>query len=204
LISEVTEVDSSYCIPDIIWDRIVPLLLPSSSLSSSTHRKKKKTGRPIMDDRKAMSAIFYILRTGCQWKALPRSLGASSTVHVRFQEWRKEGVFKRMWIDGLLVCDENNTIDWKWQAMDGVITKAPLGGKKAQDQIPERSKSGTKRSIPVDGQGVPIGVSVDCANRHDMKMSKATLQSIVIYRPEPTNRSKQHMCLDKGYDYPEV
>jgi hypothetical protein len=37
-----------------------------------------------------------------------------------------------------------------------------------------------------------------------MKMSKATLQSIVIYRPEPTIRSKQHMCLDKDYDYPEV
>lgn len=91
---------------------------------------KMKTGRPRMDDRKAMSAIFYVLRTGCQWKALPRSLGASSTVHDRFQEWRKEGVFKRMWIDGLSVYDEDNTIDWKWQAMDGVITKAPLGGKK--------------------------------------------------------------------------
>jgi hypothetical protein len=37
-----------------------------------------------------------------------------------------------------------------------------------------------------------------------MKMSKATLQSIVIYRPEPTIRSKQHMCLDKGYNLPEV
>jgi hypothetical protein len=37
-----------------------------------------------------------------------------------------------------------------------------------------------------------------------MKMSKATLQSVVIYRPEPTVRSKQHMCLDKGYDFPEV
>ena len=37
-----------------------------------------------------------------------------------------------------------------------------------------------------------------------MKMSKATLQSIVIYRPEPTIRSKRHMCLDKGYDFPEV
>ena len=35
-------------------------------------------------------------------------------------------------------------------------------------------------------------------------MSKATLQNIVIYRPEPTMRSKQHMCLDKGYDFPEV
>jgi len=62
LISEFTGVDFSYCIPDVIWDRIAPLLLPPSS----THRKKKKkkTGRPRMDDRKAMSAIFYVLRTG--------------------------------------------------------------------------------------------------------------------------------------------
>ena len=63
---------------------------------------------------------------------------------------------------------------------------------------------GIKRSIVVDAKGVPIGVSVDGANRHDMKMSKATLQNRVIYRPEPTMRSKQHMCLDKGYDFPEV
>jgi transposase len=37
-------------------------------------KKKKKAGRPRMNDKKAMSAIFYVLRTGCQWKALPRSL----------------------------------------------------------------------------------------------------------------------------------
>jgi putative transposase len=123
LISEVTGVDSSYCIPAVVWDRIIALLsLPS--------RRKKKTGRPRMDDRKAMSAIFYVLRTGCQWNALPRSLGASSTVHDRFQEWRRAGVFKRMWIDGLAKYDKKTGIDWKWQAMDGVITKAPLGRKK--------------------------------------------------------------------------
>jgi putative transposase len=79
-----------------------------------------------------------------------------------------------------------------------------LGEKNTGPNPTDRSKSGTKRSILVDGKGVPIGVSVDGANRHDMKMSKATLQSIVIYRPEPTIKSKQHMCLDKGYDYPEV
>lgn len=62
-----------------------------------------------------------------------------------------------------------------------------------------QKKTGTKRSILIDGKGVPVG-----ANRYDMKMSKATLQSIVIYRPVPTHRSKQHMCPDKGYDYPEV
>jgi transposase len=63
-----------------------------------------------------MSAIFYVLRTGCQWNALPRSLGASSTVHDRFQEWRSAGVFKRMWIDGLSAYDKKTGIDWKWQA----------------------------------------------------------------------------------------
>ena len=83
-----------------------------------------------MDDRKAMNAIFYIACTGCQWKALPRSLGASITVHDRFQQWREDGVFKRMWIDGLKIYDKKVGINWKWQSMDGVITKAPLGGKK--------------------------------------------------------------------------
>ncbi|MFY9797740.1 MAG: transposase, partial [Candidatus Nitrosopolaris sp.] len=80
VVSKLTGVGSAYEIPDVLWDRIVPLL-PS-------HKRKKKAGRPRMNDRKAMSAIFYVLRTGCQWNALPRSLGASSTVHDRFQEWR--------------------------------------------------------------------------------------------------------------------
>lgn len=87
-----------------------------------------------MNDRKAMSAIFYILRTGCQWKALPRSMGAPSTVHDRFQEWQQAGVFRRLWVDGLLGYDEKIGIDWNWQVMDGVMTKAPLGGK-VQGQI---------------------------------------------------------------------
>jgi putative transposase len=83
-----------------------------------------------MDDRRAMNAIFYVLRTGCQWKALPRSLGRKSTVHDRFQEWRKAGVFESMWKESLLEYDSNKGIEWEWQAMDTVMTKAPLGGKK--------------------------------------------------------------------------
>ena len=70
-----------------------------------------------------------------------------------------------------------------------------------------RSKSGTKRSLLVEGQGIPIGITIDGANRHDMKMTRATLQSIVIHRPLPSSSTielQQHICLDKGYDYPEV
>jgi transposase len=131
LISKVSGVDSSYCIPDVVWDRIIAVLLSPSI----RRKKKKKAGRPRMDDRKAMSAIFFVLRTGCQWNALPRSLGASSTVHDRFQEWRKAGVFKRMWIDGLAMYDKKN---WDRLEMAGYgwrDYKSTSWGKKAQDQI---------------------------------------------------------------------
>jgi putative transposase len=55
-----------------------------------------------------------------------------------------------------------------------------------------------------EGQGVPIGLVVEGANRHDMKLVRATIENIVVQRPEPTPQQPQGMCLDKGYDYQEV
>ena len=51
---------------------------------------------------------------------------------------------------------------------------------------------------------MPIGLAVDGANRHDMKLVRATLDSLVVERPAPTAGQPQGMCLDKGYDYDEV
>jgi putative transposase len=85
------------------------------------------------------------------------------------------------------------------------LQKRLLGEKGTGPNPTDRDKSGTKRSILVDSKGVPLGVSVDAANRHDMKMTKATFYSIVVHRPEPaTFRFNQHMCMDKLYDFPEV
>jgi putative transposase len=109
-----------------LWARIVPLLPPPKA--------KKAVGRPRMDDRQALTAIFYLLRTGCQWNALPRSLGADSTVHDRFQEWRAAGLCAKLWQAGLLEYDQRVGLDWEWQAMDGAMTKAPLGGEKNRPQ----------------------------------------------------------------------
>jgi putative transposase len=57
---------------------------------------KKKDGLPRMDDLQAITAILYGLRTGCQWKALPGSLGSPRPVHDHFQEWRAARVFARL------------------------------------------------------------------------------------------------------------
>jgi putative transposase len=51
---------------------------------------------------------------------------------------------------------------------------------------------------------VPVGLAVEGANRNDMKMVQATLESIPLERPEPTAEQPQGMCMDKGYDYDEV
>lgn len=61
-----------------------------------------------------------------------------------------------------------------------------------------------KRSLLTEGHGVPVGLAIEGANRHDMKLVRATLNSLVVARPQPTEQQPQGMCLDKGYDYDEV
>jgi putative transposase len=114
--------DDNWRIPEALWERIAPHIPPE--------RPKPKGGRPRMPDRQAMDAILFVARTGCQWNMLPRSLGASSTVHDRFQEWMAAGVFQRLWRASVLEYDQLKGLDLEWQAIDGAMTKAPLGGEK--------------------------------------------------------------------------
>ena len=111
---------------DELWEQVHPLIPPAPSHA--------KGGRPRMPDREAFAAIVYVLRTGLQWNALPRELGASSTVHDRFQEWERAGFFKAVWQAGLSEYDDLQGIQWEWQAMDGVMTKAPAGRRRDRSQ----------------------------------------------------------------------
>lgn len=79
-----------------------------------------------------------------------------------------------------------------------------MGGKRCGKNPTDRGKQGTKRSILADAAGIPIGLEVDGANRNDFKMTRQTLESIPIERPQPTDEKPQGLCLDKGYDYDEV
>ncbi len=114
-------VEDGWRIPDSLWQRIEPLL--------PQERPHPKGGRPYPPARQCMDGIFYVLRTGCQWKALPKGFAASTPVPPRFQQWRAAGVFGRLWQEGLIEYDARHGLDWEWQAMDGAMTKAPLGGK---------------------------------------------------------------------------
>jgi putative transposase len=190
---------TAFRISDELWAVLQPLL----PVHVNPH--PLGGGRPRVPDRTCADGIFYVLRTGCQWKALAQTdLCAPSTAHDRYQEWVAAGVFLKLWQSGVEQFDDLTGLDWSWLSMDGAMTKAPLGGDKTGPNPTDRAKSGVKRSLLTEGHGVPIGLAIEGAQRHDMKLVRPTIESIILDRPEPSQAQPQGMCLDKGYDYQEV
>src|SRR5215468_5130865 len=190
---------TGFRVSDALWSVLEPCL----PVHRTTHRFGG--GRVRVPDRCCADAIFYVLRTGCQWAALNQTeLCAKSTAHDRFVEWVEAGVFEALWKTGVEQFDELQGIDWGWLSMDGAMTKAPLGGEATGPNPTDRSKAGSKRSLLTEGHGVPLGLSIAGANRTDMKLVRATIESLVVERPKPTEERPQGMCLDKGYDFAEV
>jgi putative transposase len=116
------------------------------------------------------------------------------------QEWRAAQVFERRWPAGLLTCDPLNGLAWAWPAMDGALTKAPLGGNQVGHNPTARGQLGTTRSVLPDGHGLPRGIAVDGAHRQAMPWVDAPLEAIIITRPEPPAPQPPHRCLDTGDD----
>ena len=112
---------TSWELPDQVWQRMEPLIPP----------RKSKVGHPrTVDLRCITEGIFYVLRTGIQWQAIPREkFGPPSTVYYYFSQWVKSGVFEKLWAEALCVYDEMKGLEWTWQSIDGAMTKAPLGGR---------------------------------------------------------------------------
>src|SRR5262249_2156931 len=95
-------------------------------------------------------------------------------------------------------------IDWKWQALDGVMTKAPLGGEATRPSPVDRAKSGTKRSVLSDGRGAPLSVIVAGANAPDKTPALETPDSIPVERPARVSNRLHHLSVDAGYNYDDV
>ena len=130
-----------YRMPDELWTRI-EMLLPELPLYSS-----QRGGRPRLQQRRPIAdGIFYKLRTGCQWNAIPRVFGASSTIHNYFQEWVEIGVFEKVWELALAEYEELRGTSWKHQSLDTASVKAPLGGEKNRAE-PNRSRQTWQQTL---------------------------------------------------------
>jgi transposase len=116
----------SWELPAVVWQVLQPLLPVRNA-----HR-----GRPREVDLQRIAAgVFYVLRTGIHWHAVPREqFGPSSTVYYYFRQWTEADVFKQLWANALARYDTVAGIDWEWLSGDGAMRKAPLGGEKNRPQ----------------------------------------------------------------------
>ena len=153
----VNKVTTGFRVSEELWAVLEPVL----PVHRNTHRFGG--GKPRTPDRQCADAIFYVLRTGCQWRALDATeLCPHSTAHDRFQEWVAAGVFRKLWRAGVEHFDELKGLDWHWLSMDGAMSKAPLGGEKnrAQSHRPRQAgrqtqsaDRGARRASRSDSRG---------------------------------------------------
>lgn len=126
---------------DEFWKAAEPLIpLRKGRNPGKAYRRRPGGGRRPLDSRKVLEAIFFVLRTGIQWKALPREFGAASAVHRYFRYWCEQGFFEALWAAGLEAYDEVVGINWTWLSADGCMTKAPLAQEAVGKNPTDRGK----------------------------------------------------------------
>jgi transposase len=131
----------SWEISDALWEKVEPIIPRYQRPKGKKYQRRAGGGRKPIDPRKVFAAIVYVLRTGCQWKALPKErFGSASSVHKYFQEWKRQGVFVRLWRKGLAEYDELKGIAWAWQSIDGAMVKAPLAVEEVGPNPTDRGK----------------------------------------------------------------
>ena len=131
----------SWQVSDALWERVEPLIPVPKRDPAKEYKRKPGGGRKPMDYRKVFEAIVYVLRTGCQWKALPKEVyGSASSIHSYFQKWERAGFFLALWKTGLAEYDEMEGIAWLWQSIDGASVKAPLAQESVGPNPTDRGK----------------------------------------------------------------
>lgn len=138
----------SWTVSNALWGKIEPLVRVRRRPRGRKYQRKPGAGRKPMPARQIFSAIVYVLRTGCQWKALPREYGSASAVHAHFQHWQREGFFLKIWKAGLAEYDEMEGIAWRWQSVDGATGRAPMATECVGPNSTDRGKKWAQAQPP--------------------------------------------------------
>ena len=132
---------NSWEVTDEFWQRVEPLVPLRQRPEGKAYVRQSGAGRKPKSARLVFEAIVFVLRTGCQWKALPAErFGSASAIHARFMQWEKSGFFEALWKTGLAEYDDLQGIAWEWQSIDGTMMKAPLAQESVGANPTDRGK----------------------------------------------------------------
>lgn len=181
-------IPKKYVIPQIVLQEFLTFI--------SKNMPQKKTGRPQKDNEPLVAGMYYLLRTGCQWDALPLCFGPSKTIYHRFVELVKLGAFQKIWKCFLMLYDRTTGLKLQDQSIDSNHKKSPLGGDKTGKSPVDRRKLGTKLNLAVEENGIPIGATIARGNQNDTQLFIPIIDDL----QNQINQSNNHFLhTDKGY-----
>ncbi|MFE1272138.1 IS5 family transposase [Streptomyces sp. NPDC058758] len=184
-------------VSDELWSLVEPLLpLPAPKLVA---------GRPRVPDRQALCGILFVLHTGIQWEYLPQELGFGSgmTCWRRLATWNEAGVWDQLHLVLLKKLRSAKQLDWSRAVIDASHVRAARRGPKGGPSPVDRARPGSKHHVLVDGQGIPLAVSLTGGNRNDVTqlmplLAKAPSVADLVGRPR---RRPDTLLADRGYDH---
>jgi transposase len=179
---------------DPLWDQFAALL-PDRDEFDPTHPLGWHRRR--IPDRIVFDKLLQVLRFGCSYQGIADSTCSATTLRARRDEWISLGVFTQLKQAALDAYDRIVGLLLEDIAVDGCITKAPGGGEVAGPSPVDRRKRGMKRSLLVEGHGIPLGRVLAGAHRHDSPLLAPTLDLLAELGPLPEQIT---VHLDSGYD----
>jgi transposase len=177
-----------------LWDQFAALL-PTRPVFDPAH--PLGCHRRRVSDRIVFDKLLQVLRFGCSYEGIADTTCSASTIRNRRDEWIKLEIFAQLKTITLDAYDRIVGLLLDQIAVDGCITKAPGGGECAGPSPVDRRKQGMKRSLMVEGHGIPLDRVLAGANRHDSPLLAPTLDKLTQLGPLPDDIT---VHLDSGYD----
>lgn len=160
-------------------------------------------GRPRTLNSVALRVIWYVLSTGVRWQDVLPAMGCSGrTAHRRLQEWQEAGVWEALHRKLLEFLNRDGKLALDVVVIDSTLVPAPGGGDDTGPNPTDRGKTGTKHTLLVDGNGVPLALRTTGANASDQKQLEPIIHEFPRVKGKP-GRPKEHPnagYADRGYD----
>ena len=149
------------CIPEKVYEFALPLLPPEK-------QPGPEGGRPAIDHRTVLKVIWFVLVTGCRWDDVPKEMGCcGETARTRLQSWERAGIWDRLHRLLLTMMQQKHELHAETAIIDTAQVRAFGGGEATGPSPVDRRKKGTKYTLLVDRNGVPLVIRAVAANRSD-------------------------------------
>ncbi|HEX8947662.1 MAG TPA: IS5 family transposase [Dissulfurispiraceae bacterium] len=159
---------------DELWQIIEPLLPAPKA------RRFRYPGRKPLENRKVLTGILFVLKTGIQWEDLPKEMGCGSGMSCwrRLRDWQEAGVWQALHEVLLAKLREADKIDWSRAVVDSSSVRAVFWGHQTGPNPTDRRKSGSKHHLITEATGIPLAVILTGANTHDVTQLLPLVEAI--------------------------